>query len=102
MTVKPHSSKSLVADSVVSYRMAAREYIRCRTGSLWITQDSDPRDVVLGPGDLFLPDRDARVLVSALEASSFTVESDREAHANPVPQPCARTPQCAATGWVGA
>jgi DUF2917 family protein len=41
--------------------------IECLHGSLWITHDGDPRDVVLEGGQSYLPDRDARMLILALE-----------------------------------
>jgi hypothetical protein len=41
--------------------------IECLHGLLWITYDGDPRDVVLDGGQSYLPDRDARMLIQALE-----------------------------------
>lgn len=43
--------------------------IACLEGCLWITQDRDPRDVVIAAGQSFTPDRNTRALVYALEAS---------------------------------
>ncbi|HMM86342.1 DUF2917 domain-containing protein [Azohydromonas sp.] len=44
----------------------------CLSGSLWITVDDDPRDVILAPGDrhVFAPD-DGDAIVSALQDSSL-------------------------------
>ena len=49
--------------------------IGCETGSLWITQDSDLRDVVLAAGERFMPDRAAKVLVHALQPSMVRARS---------------------------
>lgn len=47
--------------------------IRALRGHLWVTQDGDPRDVVLGPGQAYRPDRDARVLVAPLGPAQVLV-----------------------------
>lgn len=57
--------------------------IECRSGSVWVTLDHDPRDIVLAPGERFESDAHRRVLVSALEASCITV-SDAQAAAIPL------------------
>lgn len=43
---------------------AAGWTIRALSGSVWITQDGDVRDVVLDAGQSFIPDRDGDVVVS--------------------------------------
>jgi hypothetical protein len=40
--------------------------IECVAGALWVTQDGDPRDVVLGAGDAFDVDRAGPLLMTAL------------------------------------
>ena len=45
--------------------------IECLSGSLWITQDGDSRDIVLAPGDSFSFDRAGDALISALDDSRF-------------------------------
>ena len=47
--------------------------IDCLTGSVWVTLDNDPRDVVLGTGQSFRVDSNQRVLVLALEAARVRV-----------------------------
>lgn len=53
--------------------------ITCRSGSVWVTMDSDPRDVVLAPGERFEGRGHRRMLVSALEASCISVSGTRPA-----------------------
>ena len=41
--------------------------VECVTGALWVTQDGDPRDIVLSPGDSFVFDQRGDALISALD-----------------------------------
>ena len=45
--------------------------VECLSGSLWITQDGDPRDIVLGPGQGFSFDRSSEALLSAFDDSRY-------------------------------
>jgi hypothetical protein len=47
--------------------------VECREGSVWITLDHDPRDIVLAPGDSFELAGDRRALVYAFEASAVAL-----------------------------
>ena len=47
--------------------------VDCVEGCVWITQDQDPRDVILSPGQSFTPDRDQRALIHALDPSRVRV-----------------------------
>ena len=47
--------------------------VECVTGSIWITQDGDLRDVVLGPGEAFAFDRRGDALLSAFADSRYLV-----------------------------
>jgi hypothetical protein len=49
--------------------------IRCTEGSLWITLDHDPRDIVLESGDVFTGSDHRRALVYALAPSSLSVRA---------------------------
>ncbi|MFO1313766.1 MAG: DUF2917 domain-containing protein [Burkholderiales bacterium] len=40
-------------------------------GTLWITQEDDTRDVVLGPGDLWMVERDGLTIIEAQNDASF-------------------------------
>ena len=46
--------------------------VECLTGCLWITQDGDPRDVVLKAGEAFEFDRNGAIL-SALDDSRYVL-----------------------------
>jgi len=45
--------------------------MRCLFGSLWVTQDGDPRDIVLVPGESFTLDRDGVAIVYATADSGL-------------------------------
>ena len=48
--------------------------VRCTDGSVWITHDGDPKDVVLGPGDSYSARRPASMLVHALRSSAVEMQ----------------------------
>ena len=45
--------------------------VQCLTGTLWLTQDNDPRDIVLEAGDGATIERDGLSIVSALSDAQF-------------------------------
>jgi len=63
----------LPAHAVYSVDDASDVRITCRSGSVWITLDDDPVDVVLAPGEQFTTPLHRRALVSALESSCIAV-----------------------------
>jgi len=52
--------------------------IRCRKGAAWVTQEGDPRDHVLAPGEAIRFARAGRVLVSAVGACTCEIRSQDE------------------------
>ncbi len=82
---------SLAKRTIFTLPDAAGVGIECRSGSVWVTLDHDPRDIVLAPGERFEGDQHRRVLVSALEPSCITVSGSQPA-ALPVREKRARTP----------
>jgi hypothetical protein len=41
------------------------------SGTLWITQEDDAHDVVLGPGDVWMVERDGLTIIEAQNDASF-------------------------------
>ena len=57
---------------------AAAVQIRCTAGSLWITLDHDPRDIILAPGETFSTGEHRRALLYALEPAAFALSAPRQ------------------------
>lgn len=63
----------LAARSLFEIPDAANVRIDCNRGSLWVTLDNDPRDIVLDAGDSFFTTEHRRALLYALRPSAFAV-----------------------------
>ena len=71
MNIRLNTSPVCLAKSqAVTLTDAKGSQIRCLSGGLWITQDRDPRDIVLAPGESFTIDRGGPTIVWALAPSS--------------------------------
>ena len=76
MDIKLRSARiRLAKDHVLTLSEVDGIEIGCETGSLWITQDNDLRDVMLTAGERFMPDRAGKVLVNALQPSIVKASS---------------------------
>lgn len=64
-------SRTLAKGGIRRVRAALGKRVECVSGSIWITQDGDRRDVLLAPGDAFEFDRPGDALVSALGDSRY-------------------------------
>jgi hypothetical protein len=65
----------LAKSQAVTLTDAKGSQIRCLSGGLWITQDRDPRDVVLQAGESFTLDRAGPAIVWAFAQSSVEVRA---------------------------
>lgn len=64
---------TLAHQAMFSVSDAAGVQILCHEGSLWITLDDDPRDIVIDAGDSFLTTEHRRALIYALQPSSLSL-----------------------------
>ncbi len=76
MNIRLNTSPVCLAKSqAVTLTDAKGSQIRCLSGGLWITQDRDPRDIVLAPGESFTLDRVGPAIVWALAPSSVEMRA---------------------------
>lgn len=48
--------------------------VRCASGSLWITHDGDPKDVILAPEESYRAERDEAMQIFALQTCVLEIE----------------------------
>ncbi|HEX8552836.1 MAG TPA: DUF2917 domain-containing protein [Abditibacteriaceae bacterium] len=59
-----------------SYCAATRARFFCRSGSVWLTQSGDARDIILHAGDEFESNARTRIVVTSLHTSArLTIEA---------------------------
>ncbi len=54
--------------------------VRVRSGTVWLTQHDDPRDVVLREGESFTIERAGRTVVQALDPSELRIDGGPQPH----------------------
>lgn len=62
-------------DALFSVPDAAGVHILCRNGTVWITLDGDPRDIVLEASDSFTTPEHRRALIYAMKPSCISVQA---------------------------
>jgi hypothetical protein len=68
------SVHALHKSGIIALPRPAQRRIVCTKGCVWLTHDGWPEDVVLEVGESHMCTRSSRLLVSAIQASSFVVE----------------------------
>lgn len=63
----------LQRDQHIYFRDAAGWMVRARSGTVWITQDGDSRDIVLKSGQSFVMDRNGVALLTPLDKADICV-----------------------------
>lgn len=91
-TAPPAFDMGLSQRATFSVDDAAGVRITCRRGSLWLTLDNDPRDVVLQPGDSFLTTEHRRAILYALESSCVNLAAVQTPACAPATAPMRTTP----------
>ena len=89
MKIEFSSSGVLLAkDQTLSLPDAAGVRVASQSGTVWITQDGDPRDIVLAPGESVVLERSTPTIVQAFEPALITIAD---------PKPVRRT--ASGSGW---
>jgi hypothetical protein len=89
-TAPRHLDLRLQPRSIFSVPDAAGVQIACRDGSVWITLDNDPRDIVLEAGQSFVGTDHRRAMIYALDASSIVLSDEASAASSRTPLPARR------------
>jgi Protein of unknown function (DUF2917) len=63
----------LKPNQVATVRGGLGKTIVCDSGSVWVTQDGDPRDVILRAGESFTLDRKGPALLQAFAPGSVSI-----------------------------
>ena len=63
----------LKRNQVVIVRGGIGRSIVCDSGTVWVTQDGDVRDIILRAGESFTIDRNGPALVQAFESGSISI-----------------------------
>ena len=63
-------------DQLLELRDAQGRMLTTVIGTLWMTQDGDPRDVVIGPGDSRRIERDGVTLAQTLDGAAYVLIED--------------------------
>jgi DUF2917 family protein len=64
---------SLEAGQVVTLDDARGARILSRTGTVWVTEEGDSRDHIVGPGDTLIVAHPGRTVVQALKAAWISI-----------------------------
>ena len=67
------TSLHLNKGQTLSVRDGAGSTVCCRSGTLWVTEENRPRDVLLGPGACHLLSQRGMALVQALGESDLAI-----------------------------
>jgi hypothetical protein len=67
--LKGREEFNLAARALLDIPDISGTQVVCRRGSLWITLDNDPRDIVLDAGESFFSTEHRRALIYAFQAS---------------------------------
>lgn len=73
-TANPSAPVDLPRRAMLKLADAATVQIECRSGSLWITLDDDPRDFIVEAGQRFSTPAHTQAIIYALQAAVVVVQ----------------------------
>jgi hypothetical protein len=98
-------SMQLAAGQEFRLHDAAGWTVACSSGSVWITQEADTRDVFLDAGDSFTLDRAGLALMLARQNSALAIQppaGDKDRNAGTSPKGADAAPASAQEVWLRA
>ena len=72
------STLSLQRDGLIALRDGRGTRVTCVSGTLWITQDHDTKDTIIGDGQCFTIDYPGLTLLTALEPTQLRLAEASE------------------------
>jgi hypothetical protein len=75
------STLSLARDGLLALRDAQGTQILCHEGVIWVTQEGDIRDIIIGPGDALTVRAPGLTVVTAVQPSTLTLVERTQAGA---------------------
>jgi hypothetical protein len=67
------SAVNLAGDGLIAIRDSAGTRVFCQSGTLWVTQEGQIKDAVLGPGDMLTIRNRGLTLITALQTSAVAL-----------------------------
>lgn len=83
MTPLPAPVRVQLAHRAMLHIDGGTRRVECHTGSVWITQDRDVRDIVLDPGEHFTPVAGHHAIAYALDNATLALYGDTPASTRP-------------------
>lgn len=72
------STLSLARDGLLALRDAQGTQILCHEGAIWVTQEGDIRDIIIGPGDALTVHAPGLTVVTAVQPSTLSLVASTE------------------------
>jgi hypothetical protein len=82
------SNFTLAPEGLLSVQEAIGTRIVCRSGVLWVTQEGDLKDTIVGPFEVMTIQKPGRTVITALESSTLSLmERDASVAGTTAPAP---------------
>lgn len=81
------STLTLARDGLLALRDAQGTQLLCHEGAIWVTQEGDIRDIIIGPGDALTVRAPGLTVVTAVQPSTLTLIEPTQAGAAPADRP---------------
>jgi hypothetical protein len=73
-SVSPTAAHRLPANSTLWIARPLGRTVRCEAGTLWLTFDGEPQDLILEPGQSLVCAKPSRLGIHALSAARYTID----------------------------